>query len=260
MTVVESDQKAPFSIGKSATPFPGLLHFTLDHHHHHVVPLARISLTLSRHFSLSFIASGSSSGPHPVSSHSCWMYVRAGRPAFAQPYVRVHRSTLDTYLILLSVKQEGIKNHFKNIWYDATWDWTQVSRIFGKHSTPLANELVMISIATAIQIQADTVVSGTKAFINFWLRFFEARKETQFLKVYANHTTWLHPHARCILWCLRSQSLEICKTWPHASMAETQRSNLNWHFFKIFKFSGPFSPGMSSSTLQPHFLSDGLLL
>ena len=41
------------------------------HHHHHVVPLARISLTLSRHFSLSFIASGRSSGPRPISSHSC---------------------------------------------------------------------------------------------------------------------------------------------------------------------------------------------
>ena len=63
------------------------------HHHHHVVPPARISLTLSRHFSLSFIASGRSSGLHPVSSHSCWMYVRAGCPAFAWPYVGVHRST-----------------------------------------------------------------------------------------------------------------------------------------------------------------------
>ena len=63
------------------------------HHHHHVVPLARISLTLSRHFSLSFIASGRSSGLHPVSSHNCCMYVRAGRPAFARPYVGVHRST-----------------------------------------------------------------------------------------------------------------------------------------------------------------------
>ena len=64
-----------------------------DHQHRHVVPLARISLTLSRHFSLSFIASGRSSGLHPVSSHSCCMYVRAGRPAFARPYVGVHRST-----------------------------------------------------------------------------------------------------------------------------------------------------------------------
>ena len=63
------------------------------YHHHHVVPLAQIFLTLSRHFSLSFIASGRSSGLHPVSSHSCWMYVRAGHPAFAWPYVGVHRST-----------------------------------------------------------------------------------------------------------------------------------------------------------------------
>ena len=65
----------------------------LGYHTHHVVPLARISLTLSRHFSLSFIASGRSSGLHPVSSPSCCMYVRAGRPAFAWPYAGVHRST-----------------------------------------------------------------------------------------------------------------------------------------------------------------------
>ena len=58
-------------------------------HHHHVVPLARISLTLPRHFSLS----GSSSELHLVYSHSCCMYVRAGRPAFARPYVGVYRST-----------------------------------------------------------------------------------------------------------------------------------------------------------------------
>ena len=61
-----------------------------NHHHHHLVPQARISLT---HFSLSFIASGRSPGLHPVSSHSCCMYVRAGRPAFARPYVGFHRST-----------------------------------------------------------------------------------------------------------------------------------------------------------------------
>ena len=63
------------------------------HHHHHVMPLARISLILSRHFSLLFIASSRSSGLHPVSSHSCCMYVLAGRPAFAWPYVGVYRST-----------------------------------------------------------------------------------------------------------------------------------------------------------------------
>ena len=63
------------------------------HQHHHVVSQALISLTVSRHFSLSFIASGRSSGRHPVSSHSCCMYVRAGRPAFVWLYVGVHRST-----------------------------------------------------------------------------------------------------------------------------------------------------------------------
>ena len=57
------------------------------------MPPARISLTLSCYFSLSFIASGRSLGPHPVSSHSCWMYVRAGHPALAWPFVGVHRST-----------------------------------------------------------------------------------------------------------------------------------------------------------------------
>ena len=64
-----------------------------QYHHDHVMPLARISLTLSHHFFLSFIASGRSSGIHPVSSYNCWMYVRSGRPAFARPYVGVHRST-----------------------------------------------------------------------------------------------------------------------------------------------------------------------
>ena len=57
------------------------------------MPPAKISLTLSRHFSLSFIASDRSSGLHPVSSHSCCVYVRAGRPAFVRPYEGVHRST-----------------------------------------------------------------------------------------------------------------------------------------------------------------------
>ena len=62
------------------------------HHHHHVALVARISLTFSRHSSLSFIALGRSSGQHPVSSYS-WMYVRAGQPASARPCLGVHKST-----------------------------------------------------------------------------------------------------------------------------------------------------------------------
>ena len=76
--------------------------------YHHVVPLARISLTLFRHFSLSFIASGRCSGLHLVSSHSCCMYVRAGRLAFARPYVGVHRSTslMSSSLIYIYIYRE----------------------------------------------------------------------------------------------------------------------------------------------------------
>ena len=71
--------------------FANFLHIL--YHHHHIALVARISLTLSRHSSLSFIAQGRSSGQHPVSSHSCWMYVRAGRPAFERPCVGINKST-----------------------------------------------------------------------------------------------------------------------------------------------------------------------
>ena len=68
--------------------------YTSSHRHHHlVVPPARISLTLSRHSSLSFITSGRSSELHPISSRSCCMYVRAGHPAFTQSCEGVDRKT-----------------------------------------------------------------------------------------------------------------------------------------------------------------------
>ena len=50
-------------------------------------------MTLSRYPCLSSIASGRSSGLHPVSTQSCCMYVRAGRPAFGRPCEGVHKST-----------------------------------------------------------------------------------------------------------------------------------------------------------------------
>ena len=54
---------------------------------------ARLFLTLFRHSSLSSIASGRSSGLHPVQAQSCCMQVRAGCPAFAWPCEGVNRST-----------------------------------------------------------------------------------------------------------------------------------------------------------------------
>ena len=74
---------------------------THTHTHTHTYIYIYIYISSSCHaassdipdFSLSFIASGRSSGLLPVSSHSCCMYVRAGCPAFARPYVEAHRST-----------------------------------------------------------------------------------------------------------------------------------------------------------------------
>ena len=50
-------------------------------------------------------------------------------------FPRLLHFTLDTYLILLSVSKEVSSTILKNLWYDATWDWTQVSRTTGEHST-----------------------------------------------------------------------------------------------------------------------------
>ena len=69
-------------IWKDLTVFKQIIYAKLFQHHHQVVPPARISLTLSRHFSLLFIAFGRSSGFR------------------------------DRYLIMLSVEQGGIKYYF----------------------------------------------------------------------------------------------------------------------------------------------------
>ena len=63
-----------------------------SHKNHHVAPLARISLTLSRYPSLSSIASAGSSELPPVSTQSCCMYDLTDHPAFDRPCEGVHRS------------------------------------------------------------------------------------------------------------------------------------------------------------------------
>ena len=35
--------------------------------------------------------------------------------------------------------QGGVKYHFLSLWYDSTWDWTQVSQAISKHSKHHAN-------------------------------------------------------------------------------------------------------------------------
>ena len=46
---------------------------------------------------------------------------------------------LDQYLIMLSVKQGSIKDHFLILWNDSTSDWTPVCQIIGELSNRSAN-------------------------------------------------------------------------------------------------------------------------
>ena len=60
---------------------------------------------------------------------------RGGR----DPFPGLLHFTLDAYLIMLSVKQGGIKHQYFSLWYDLARDWTPVSRTIGEHSNHYAN-------------------------------------------------------------------------------------------------------------------------
>ena len=95
-------------------------------------------------------------------------------------------------------------------------------------------------ILVYIQIQADSVVS------DFWLRSFDTTREIQIIKTYANNTMLIPATTWGILCSLNS----------------TERHNgrkLNNCLFKILKFSAQSLLGITLCTLQPHFLSGGLL-
>ena len=68
--------------------------------------------------------------------------------------------TLDPYLILLNVKQGGIKYHFLSLWYDSTWDWTTVSWAIGKHSNHHVN---------VWYYKCHKLAHTIKILQNFWL-------------------------------------------------------------------------------------------
>ena len=63
---------------------------------------------------------------------------------------------------MLSVTQGGIKYQFLSLWYDSTWDWTQVSRTIGEHSNhrgstnSINNHLISGSHSTRIYLLCRT--------------------------------------------------------------------------------------------------------
>ena len=96
----------------------------IHHHHHNVGPPVQISLTLSRLSSLSFITSSRSSGLYPVSSHSCCMWVRAGRPALVRPCAGVHRRTSFMSSSLLLQQCPACRVHLTLIVFVMGGQWT----------------------------------------------------------------------------------------------------------------------------------------
>ena len=110
---------------------------------------------------------------------------------------------------------------------------------------------IMISMKTLqihIQIQADSIVSDTKGFINFWLRSFDTEKKTQFLKVYANHTMPIPPHAVYLV--VFKISIHVCWSRSKKINPTPQLQKTQLHFQNL-KFSGPSLLGMLSSKLKP---------
>ena len=70
----------------------------------------------------------------------------------ATPFPGLLHFTLDTYLIMLSVRQGNIKNYFLSLWYDSTWDWIAVSQAFGEYSNHWENWLIQFKQKKKIHI------------------------------------------------------------------------------------------------------------
>ena len=128
------------------------------------------------------------------------------------------------------------------------------------------------------------------AFINFWLQFFETRRETQFLLWRPYYLTRFQRAVHLVVFTISvsrdpknptassmvKTQLSLPNQWlklnflpawsnvnlqlhsqtsnsQHHSRTPTSQSDVNWIFFKIFQILCPSFLGMTSSTLQPIF-------
>ena len=128
------------------------------HHHHHVVPPARISLTISRHFSLSFIASGRSSGLHRVSSHCCCM-----GGSDTKTYQQLHIK--ETERLWTKIWQP--KKHNEN----AEWINKITRELDGLEKGPKM-EIHIVLLQTTLQRMSNGKVPGHDGIHGFWFKKF----------------------------------------------------------------------------------------
>ena len=126
---------------------------------------------------------------------------------------------------------------------------------------------------------SDLRCSDTNGLLVSWLQFIDTRRETQFLKVFCNHTMLTPPPTfgtsqfisadrdpknstlRLKGWiiyspvCLNDRNSIVCLQGPMSTLNYLFFKIFFKTFFKIFKFSRPSLPSLTSSTFQSHFLS-----
>ena len=87
----------------------------------------------------------------------------------------------------------------------------------------------------------------------------DTRRDTQFIKAYANYTMQTTPSPHTVHLVVSKISTYLCRSWPKLIWSHQirkkinrslQRSNLNSRLFKILRFSRPSLPGMMSPTPQ----------
>ena len=62
---------------------------------------------------------------------------------------------------MMGVKQDNINYHFLSLWYDSTWDWTQISRTIGEHSNHYTNyskKIVYVSSSNSTSKNLFTLI------------------------------------------------------------------------------------------------------
>ena len=82
-----------------------------------------------KQLNLSILVVGDLKAPFSIATT---LRCRGGRYSFP----RLLHLTLDAYLLMLSIRQGGIKYHFLSLWYESTLVWTPVSRTIGEHPWP----------------------------------------------------------------------------------------------------------------------------
>ena len=120
---------------------------------------------------------------------------------------------------------------------------------------------------TNTQMLADSVVSDTNRLLISWLRFFDTRKEAQFLLCWSYYADYTQRAAHLVMFKISvgrdpkkttiTSTVKSNSQRPNPTLTSMVESQLLNRLY--FKFSGPSLPGITSSTLQPHFLYGGLL-